>query len=70
MGLELGANALHVKVLGRMQQLMAPLVSELNGVVDLLDAHGKLAHVHSDVMHGESPFVRGDMVVQILLRPP
>ena len=30
-GLELGANALHVKVLGRMQQLMAPLVSELNG---------------------------------------
>ena len=51
-GLELGANALHVKVLGRMQQLMAPLVGELNGIVDLLDAHGKLAHVHSDVMHG------------------
>ena len=51
-GLELGADALHVKILGRMQQLMAPLVSELDGVVDLLDAHGKLAHVHSNVMHG------------------
>ena len=35
-GLELGANTLHVKVLGRMQQLMAPLVGELDGVVDLL----------------------------------
>ena len=51
-GFELGANTLHVKVLGRMQQLMAPLVSELDGVVDLLDAHSKLAHVHSNVMHG------------------
>ena len=66
---ELGANALHVKILGRMQQLMAPLVGELDGVVDLLDAHGKLAHVHSDVMHVRSPYVRGNPVVQILLRP-
>ena len=36
--LELGADALHVKILGRMQQLMAPLMSELDGVVDLFDA--------------------------------
>ena len=57
-GLELGANALHIKVLGRMQQLMAPLVGELDRVVDLFDANGKLAHVHSDIMHGKSPFVR------------
>jgi len=57
-GLEFGTNALHIKVLGRMQQLMAPLVGELDRVVDLLDAHGKLTHVHSDVMHGKSPFVR------------
>ena len=68
-GLELGADALHVKILGRMQQLMAPLMSELDGVVDLFDAHGKLTHVHSNIMHGKSPFVWGSSVVQILLRP-
>ena len=66
---ELGADTLHVKIFGRMQQLMAPFVSELDGVVDLLDAHGKLAHVHSNIMHGKSPFVWGSSVVQILLRP-
>ena len=67
--LELGADAFHVKILGRMQQLMAPLMSELDGVVDLFDAHGKLAHVHSNIMHGKSPFYGVVQWFRFLLRP-
>ena len=53
-GVEFGPDALHVEVLGCMQQLVAPLVRKLDRVVDMLHAHLELAHVHSDVMHGAS----------------